>query len=218
MSCSQYQESSLSFSQTIADYILFHLNRNFKSLRINNLDSYLMLIDGIKDVFKQDTFAKYPNFEQSRFDLEFQDLVEFDPALEAVLYYRFARQIFLKESSDLLLKYLSTLMRVRSGMELYYSTDIGPGLNVQHGSGIIVGPRNRIGKNFIIHQGVTLGQGGVNTPLDVLDIGDNVIVFAGAKIVGNLKIGNNVNIGANAVVTKNLDSDSTYVGVPARKI
>ena len=77
---------------------------------------------------------------------------------------------------------------------------------------------HKIGKNFIIHQGVTLGQKNVNNPDETINIGDNVVLFSGVTIVGDITIGNNSLIGANSVLLKNVESNSTYAGIPAKKI
>ncbi len=146
------------------------------------------------------------------------DIMQVDQCLEATFLYRFERAIFLRDEKNALLPYLASLMRLRTGLEIYYSTDIGPGLNIQHGFGIVIGPRNRIGKNFIIHQQVTIGQARLYGSNESASIGDNVTVFAGAKILGSLRVGDNVRIGANAVLVDDAEANSAYVGVPAKKV
>lgn len=170
-------------------------------------------------LLKEDILAKHPTAPiQSISDKLLFDLIQVDPTIEAIFYYRLEREIFMISSKHKLLNFLASAMRLRTGMELYYSNDIGPGLNVQHGFGIVIGPRNKIGKNFCIHQGVTIGQRLINSPSEHAQIGDNVIVGAGAKIMGNITIGDNVKIGANAVLLCNADSNCTYVGIPAKKV
>jgi len=145
------------------------------------------------------------------------DFIEIDPTLEAVLLYRLERQIFLKDSGSVILPYLASMMRRRTGLEIYYSTNIGSGFNVQHGFGIVIGPRYEIGNNFTIHQGVTLGQKNLNCPDDKIIIGNNVTLFANAIVLGNVKIGDNVKLGANSVLLSDATENSIYVGAPAKR-
>ncbi len=140
------------------------------------------------------------------------------PAAEAVFYYRLSRAIYLSDNNHTLLPFLSALMRRRTGIEVYYSTNIGPGFSIVHGSGIVIGPRYNIGENFLVYQGVTIGQSVTNNPNQTVTIGDNVIVYTGAKILGDITIGDNVHVGANAVVLDDLKSNAVYAGVPARLV
>lgn len=90
--------------------------------------------------------------------------------------------------------------------------DIGPGLFIQHGYCTLISAK-RIGSNAWINQGVTIGY---TNDTDTPTIGNNVVIAAGAKVLGNIMVGDNVKIGANAVVVKSVPSDVTVVGVPAR--
>lgn len=149
---------------------------------------------------------------------KFFSVLQLDTTIEAIFYYRLERAIFLEHPKHTLLDYLANLMRIKTGIEIYYSTEIGQSFNIQHGSGIVIGARNKIGHNFIIHQGATIGQRRLYSPQESILIGNNVTIFAGAKVVGNVRIGDNVQIGANAVLLHDAEPNSTYVGVPARKI
>ncbi len=141
-----------------------------------------------------------------------------NPAAEAVFYYRLSRAVYLSDERHPLLPYLSALMRRRTGVEIYYSTSIGPGFSVVHGMGTVIGPRFRIGANFQVYQGVTIGQSHTNNPDQTITIGDGVIVYTGAKILGDITIGDNVHVGANAVVLDDLKSNAVYAGAPARLV
>ena len=90
--------------------------------------------------------------------------------IEAVLFYRLERLLFIHDAGNPLLPHLASAIRRRTGMEIYYSTAIGEGFNVQHGFGIVIGPRFSIGKNFTIHQGVTLGQKRTNSSIETITI------------------------------------------------
>ena len=96
---------------------------------------------------------------------------------------------------------------------------IGIGLRLPHPNGIIIGT-NGIGKNCTIFQQVTIGSARYGDAKKHLqpEIGDNVTLFAGCKVLGDIKIADGTTIGANAVVTKDTEANNTYVGVPARKI
>lgn len=110
-----------------------------------------------------------------------------------------------------LIKYLCLPMNTLS-MGLEFGGNIGSGFMIFHGVSTIIFAR-AIGKNCSVWQQVTIGRGGADggTPT----IGDNVLIFSGAKVLGNIKIGNNVKIGANAVVIKDIPENCTVVGVPA---
>jgi serine O-acetyltransferase len=141
-----------------------------------------------------------------------------NPAAEAVFYYRLSRAVYLSDEHHPLLPYLSALMRRRTGMEIYYSTNIGSGFSVVHGMGTVIGPRFSIGDNFQVYQGVTIGQSHTSNPNQTITIGDDVIVYTGAKILGDITIGDNVHVGANAVVLGDLESNAVYAGAPARLV
>ncbi len=97
-------------------------------------------------------------------------------------------------------------------------TRIGPGFYIGHFGGIVVNRRTVIGKNCNISHGVTLGQANRGKTKGTPTLGDNVYIGPGAKIVGGIRIGNNVAIGANCVVTKDIPDDSVVVGIPGRVI
>jgi serine O-acetyltransferase len=141
-----------------------------------------------------------------------------NPAAEAGFYYRLSRAAYLSDNDHPLLPYLSAVMRRRTGVEIYYSTNIGPGFSIVHGSGTVIGPRYDIGENFLVYQGVTIGQSNQEGTEQKIRIGSNVILYAGAKILGELTIGDNVHVGANAVVVDDLESNAVYAGVPARLV
>ncbi len=162
-----------------------------------------------------DVRRKYPELAD---DAELVRVLELDGGLEAVVSYRVQRGIFLRDPRHPALPYLARLMKIRTGAELYYSTDVGAGFMVDHGVGIVLGPRHRIGANFTIHHGVTLGQRRLNSPDESITIGDGCTLFAGAKVLGTVRLGDGVRLGANAVLLTDAESNSTYVGVPAVKI
>lgn len=148
----------------------------------------------------------------------FARVLQTDAPFQATLLYRISHVLFLKDPSDAMLDLLAYVMRSRTGIEVYYSSLIGEGFRILHGSGLVLGPRHRIGKNFTVYQCVTLGQRRQHCPEEFLEIGDNCIFFAGARILGKLKIGNDVKVAANAVLLCDAEDGATYGGIPARRI
>jgi serine O-acetyltransferase len=146
------------------------------------------------------------------------DIIETDTTIESVFLYRLAHSVFLRDPQHASLRRFAYLMKAKTGTEIYYSTEIGPRFRVEHGIGLVIGPRNHIGSDFTIHQGVTLGQRRLFSPHEKMQIGNHCVVFAGAKILGAVKIGDHVKIAANAVLLTDAESHSTYAGVPAMKI
>jgi serine O-acetyltransferase len=116
--------------------------------------------------------------------------------------------------------YLLETWILGTGAEISLEAEIGGGLYLAHLAGVVIGNKTKIGRNAYILQGVTLGgncgreRDGQTQPM----LGDNVLIAAGAKVLGPVRIGNNVEIGANAVVLDDLPDESVAVGVPARVI
>ena len=104
------------------------------------------------------------------------------------------------------------------GIEISPATNIGQGFYINHFGGIIINPQCIIGKNCNISQGVTIGQSNRGDNKGCPRIGDNVFIAPGAKIFGGIKIGNNVAIGANSVVTKDIPDNAVVVGIPGKII
>ena len=104
------------------------------------------------------------------------------------------------------------------GISISQNVKIGSGLFISHFGGIIINPNCIIGKNLNINQGVTIGQVNRGSKIGSPEIGDNVYIATGAKIIGNIKIGNNVAIGANCVVTNDIPDDAVVVGIPGKVI
>ena len=105
-----------------------------------------------------------------------------------------------------------------TGIEIHPGATIGRGLVIDHGSGVVIGETAEIGDNCTIYQGVTLGGTGKDTGKRHPTLGDNVMVGAGAKVLGPIKIGNNVRIAAGAVVLTDIPDNCTAVGIPARVV
>jgi len=137
------------------------------------------------------------------------------PGFHAILFHRIAHALY-KRKFVLLPRLISQFSRFLTGIEIHPGAKIGEGLFIDHGSGVVIGETAEIGNNVTIYQGVTLGGTGKEKGKRHPTIGDNVVIGAGAKILGSLKVGNNVKIGAGSVVVKPVPDDCTVVGVPGR--
>jgi len=171
-------------------------------------------IDLSKLLFDQDFWNNFNiDYQKNYKDNNYKDNIIRSISLQGILCYRIARNLYLNNlESDA--EIFSNLGRILSGMEIFYSADIGYGLKINHGLGIVIGARCKIGNNCLLHQGITIGDRNSQRPT----IEDNVTIFAGAKILGGINIGKNAVIGANAVVITNIPENTTAVGVPARII
>jgi serine O-acetyltransferase len=113
---------------------------------------------------------------------------------------------------------ISQLARLLTGIEIHPSAKIGTGFFIDHGMGVVIGETAEVGDYVTLFQGVTLGGTGKERGKRHPTLGNHVVVGAGAKILGGITIGDNVKIGANSVVLKNVSANSTVIGVPARVI
>ena len=151
-----------------------------------------------------------------------------DPAakgfLEIVLLYQGLRAIAAHRLAHALYSFqmpffarsLSQLSRFSTGIEIHPGALIGKRLFIDHGMGVVIGETAIVGDNVLLYQGVTLGGTGIEKGKRHPTIGNNVVIGAGAKVLGNITIGDNSYIGANAVVIKDIPANSTVVGVPGR--
>ena len=135
----------------------------------------------------------------------------------ALLAYRIAH--WLKtHNAPIIPRIISQLARWLTGVEIHPSAKIGTGFFIDHGTGVVIGETAEIGDYVTLFQGVTLGGTGKERGKRHPTLGNHVVVGAGAKILGGITIGDNVKIGANSVVLKNVAANSTVIGVPARVI
>ena len=159
------------------------------------------------------------------FKEEFQVIQERDPAIhspmEVLLYpsfrvmlkYRRAHKLYLK-GHYFLARWISQRAARKTGIEIHPGATIGKGLFIDHGAGVIIGETTVIGDNVTLYQGVTLGGNGKETGKRHPTLEDNVMVSAGAKIIGSFTIGENSKIGAGSVVIEEVPPNCTVVGVP----
>jgi serine O-acetyltransferase len=125
---------------------------------------------------------------------------------------------FYKKKLFTIARIISQTSRFFTGIEIHPGATIGKGLFIDHGMGVVIGETAEIGDNCLIYQGVTLGGTGKDKGKRHPTLGNNVMVGAGAKVLGPFKVGDNVKIAANAVVLAEVPPDSTAVGIPARII
>ena len=137
------------------------------------------------------------------------------PGLQALLMHRIARWMR-NVGIPFLPRFISHLARFLTGVEIHPGATIGKGVFIDHGMGVVIGETAIVGDYTLIYQGVTLGGTGKETGKRHPTLGEGVVVGAGAKVLGNLQIGNNVRIGAGSVVLRDVPSNCTVVGVPGR--
>ena len=135
--------------------------------------------------------------------------------LHALIYYRIAHALY-KMRLFLLARLLSQIARFFTGIEIHPGAKIGKRFFIDHGLGVVIGETAIVGDDVLLYQGSTLGGTGIVKGKRHPTIGNNVVIGAGAKVLGNIVIGDNSYIGANAVVVKDVPPNSTVVGIPGR--
>ena len=139
------------------------------------------------------------------------------PSFKVMLHYRFAHKLYLK-GHYFLARWVSQRGVRKTGIEIHPGAQIGKGFFIDHGNGVIIGETTIIGNNVTLYQGVTLGGTGKEQGKRHPTVGDNVMISAGAKVLGSFTIGENSKIGAGSVVLEEVPPNSTVVGVPGRVV
>jgi len=137
------------------------------------------------------------------------------PGFHALVYHRVSH-FFYRHKLFSLARWNSQCARFWTGIEIHPGAQIGSGLFMDHGMGIVIGETAVIGNNCTIYHGVTLGGTGHGKGKRHPTIGDDVLIGAGAKLLGPFKVGNNAMIGANAVLLSEVPDNATVVGIPAK--
>ena len=146
------------------------------------------------------------------------------PGAKAVFFHRIAN-FFAIAKFNLVARIISQFSRFLTGIEIHPNAKIGKNLFIDHGMGVVIGETSEIGDNVTIYHMVTLG--GISPSINSDDqrntkrhptLMDNVVVGSGAQILGPVVVGKNAKIGANAVVTKDVDENSVMVGIPAKNV
>ena len=139
------------------------------------------------------------------------------PGYKAVMAHRRAHRLH-KAGFKLLARWVSERAKRRTGIEIHPAAKIGRGVLIDHGVGVVIGETAEVGDGCMIYQGVTLGGTGKDKGKRHPTIGKNVLIGAGAKLLGPFEVGDNARIAAGAVVLSGVPADATAVGVPARVV
>jgi serine O-acetyltransferase len=139
------------------------------------------------------------------------------PHIHAIINHRIAHMLY-KKKFFFLARLISNFARWTTGIEIHPGAKIGRGLFIDHGMGVVIGETAEVGDNVLMYHGVTLGGTGNEKGKRHPSVGDNVIIGSGAKLLGNINIASGTKIGANAVVLKDTNPNTTVVGIPAREV
>jgi serine O-acetyltransferase len=137
------------------------------------------------------------------------------PGVHALAFHRVAHAIW-RGGWPVPARFLSHIARFLTGIEIHPAAKLGPGLFIDHGMGVVIGETSEVGENVTLLQGVTLGGTSLKREKRHPTLGNNVVVGAGAKIIGGFKIGDGSRIGAGSVVVREVPTNSVVVGVPGR--
>ncbi len=193
------------YKRTLRSYLRYGPSSKNKLIQMVT-KCYKEIKDDIEAVKERDPAAR-SNFE----------VLALYSGVHAVLAYRLAHILY-KRKLFLPARFISQSARFFTGIEIHPGAKIGKGLFIDHGSGVVIGETAEIGDNCTLYQGVTLGGTGKDVGKRHPTLGNNVLVGAGAKVLGPFKIGDNSKIAANAVVLEAVPENSTAVGIPARVV
>lgn len=139
------------------------------------------------------------------------------PCFKALLYYRISHYFYLKKHF-FIARFLCERAKRKTGIEIHPGAVIGKRFFIDHGMGVVIGETTVIGDDVMIYHGVTLGGVENIKKKRHPTISDGVVIGCGAKVLGNIEVGKNSKIGANAVVLEDILENSTVVGIPAEKV
>lgn len=142
------------------------------------------------------------------------EIVLLYPSIHALFFYRIAHFLY-RCHLFFLARFISQFARLLTGIEIHPGAKIGKGLFIDHGMGVVIGETAEIGDNVLMYHQVTLGGTGKDHGKRHPTIGNDVVIGAGAKILGPIKIGDFAKIGAGSVVLKDIPANATAVGIPA---
>lgn len=182
--------------------------------RFPSLSDLRQTLANIADAVRKDCQAA---FEKDPALRSWFELITCYPGLQALVVYRFTHLLY-RNRCFWLARFLSHLARLATGVEIHPGAQIGRGIFIDHGMGVVIGETAILGDNALLYHGVTLGGTGKHKGKRHPTLGNNVVVGAGALILGDIEIGHNVRIGAGAVVLHSLPSNCTAVGVPAKVV
>jgi serine O-acetyltransferase len=139
------------------------------------------------------------------------------PGVHAIWGHRVSHWLW-QRGAKVAARTLAEITRILTGVDIHPGATLGPGLFIDHATGVVIGETAEVGEDVMIYHGVTLGGSGRDTGKRHPTIGDRVVIGAGAKVLGAIKIGDDSRIGANAVVVKEVPSSAVVVGVPGQII
>ncbi len=139
------------------------------------------------------------------------------PGFQALAIHRISHSLW-KSGLPLMPRILSQFTRTLTGIEIHPGAKIGKGVFIDHGMGVVIGETAEIGNRCLLYQGVTLGGTGKDHGKRHPTLSENVVVGAGAKVLGAIQVGANTRIGAGSVVVRDVEADSTVVGIPGRVV
>ena len=187
------------------------LNLDF-GIKETDFEKIKVHLESILDSFGSDVRTAFQKDPAARSLVE---VLTSYPGTQAVLLHRVAH-FFWEIGLPFVPRYLSHIARQITGIEIHPGAEIGKDFFIDHGSGTVIGETAEIGDNVTIYQNVTLGGTSLDQVKRHPTVGNNVVIGTGAKVLGPVKIGDNVRIGANSVVTKDVPDNSVVVGVPGR--
>ncbi|MFH1097694.1 MAG: serine O-acetyltransferase [Candidatus Desantisbacteria bacterium] len=165
----------------------------------------MTIIDDVKSVFERDPAAR-----------NILEVLLCYSGLHAIILHRIAHFLHTRLRIPLLPRLISQIGRFFTGIEIHPGARIGKGFFIDHGMGVVIGETTEIGDFVTLYQGVSLAGTGKETGKRHPTIGNNVVIGAGAAVLGPIIVGDNVRIGAGSVVVKPVPDDCTVVGVPGR--
>ena len=139
------------------------------------------------------------------------------PGFQALVLHRISHRLW-NLGLPLFPRVLSQLTRSLTGIEIHPGAKIGKGVFIDHGMGVVIGETTEIGNRCLLYQGVTLGGTGKDHGKRHPTLSENVVVGAGAKVLGSINVGTNTRIGAGSVVVRDVEANSTVVGIPGRVV
>ncbi len=173
----------------------------------------MFIIDDIRVVFARDPAAK-----------NIFEVIFLYPGVHAIILHRIAHLLWIVPVPvfDWITKFfarmISAFSRFLTGIDIHPGAKIGGGFFIDHGMGVVIGETAEIGKNVLLYQGVTLGGTGKDKGKRHPTLGNDIVIGSGAKVLGPIKIGDNVKVGAGSVVIHNVPPNSTVVGIPAKVV
>lgn len=180
------------------------IEKEKKKSKIALIRGIKRVIDDINNIKDKDPAAK-----------SVLEIILLYPGFHALLSYRIANKLK-KWKIPFVPRLISQLARFFTGIEIHPGATIGEKFFIDHGMGVVIGETTIIGDNVLVYQGVTLGGTGKDQGKRHPTIGDRVTIGAGAKVLGNITIGSDSNIGAGSVVIDDVPEHSTVVGIPGR--